>query len=53
MSGAERDQITLRVDLKGLVLERFLKLKDYYGITNDSELVRILISEEYRRKLEP
>jgi len=47
----QRDKITLRVDLKGVALNRFLALKEYYGLENDTELVRILISSEYQRKL--
>jgi len=49
MSADERSLITLRVNLKGSVLERFLILKEKYGIENDTELVRLLISNEHER----
>ena len=45
----KRDKIYLRVNLRGLILKRFLALKEYYGVENDTELVRILISQEYQR----
>ena len=44
------EKITLRVDLTGVALKRFKAIKDYYGLNADAELVRILISEEYRRR---
>ena len=44
-----RDAIYLRVNLKGLTLKRFLMLKQHYGLTNDTELVRLLISGEYQK----
>jgi len=49
MSTDDREIITLRVNLKGEVMERFLKLKEAYGIENDTELVRILVSQYYKR----
>ncbi len=30
-------------------MERFLVLKEKYGLENDTELIRILISREYER----
>lgn len=44
------EKMTLRVDLTGNALQRFKAIKLYYGLKADSELVRILISEEYRRR---
>lgn len=50
MSTDERGLITLRVNLKGTVQERFLALKEKYGVENDTELVRLLISKEHERE---
>jgi len=44
------EKLTLRVDLTGIALKRFKAIKDYYGLNADAELVRVLISEEYRRR---
>ena len=43
-------KLTLRVDLSEKASERFRALKEYYAVNADAELVRILISEEFRRK---
>ena len=50
MSENEHTTKTLRVDLKGVSLKRFRVLKEYYGVENDTELVRILISQEYQKR---
>jgi len=50
MSKDKREKITLRVDLKGVTLNRFLALKDRYGLENDTELIRLLVSQEYQRQ---
>jgi len=50
MSNDNRDKITLRVDLKGVTLKRFFTLKERYGLENDTELIRLLISQEYQRQ---
>ena len=50
MSGSnENKKLTLRVDLKGDSLTRFNALKERYGLNNDTELIRLLISQEYHR----
>jgi len=50
MSDDERTMITLRVNLKGITLKRFLMLKERYGLENDTELIRLLIGQEYQRQ---
>ena len=45
----QSEKITLRVDLKGEALTRFNALKERYGLNNDTELIRLLISQEYFR----
>jgi len=50
MSTDNREKITLRVDLRGITLKRFLTLKERYGLENDTELIRLLISQEYQRQ---
>ena len=44
-------KITLRVDLRGNALERLLALKEKYGLENDTELIRLLVSKEHERNL--
>lgn len=46
----ERDKITLQVDLRGISLKRFKALKEHFGLENDTELVRLLISQEYQKR---
>lgn len=48
----DREEIYLRANLKGATLRRFLQLKAYYGLDADTELIRVLINEEYRRRKE-
>jgi len=45
----EEERITLRVDLEGDIAKEFIYLKKIKGIKNNSELIRLLIAEEYRR----
>lgn len=47
---SENDKLTLRVDLRGVSIKRFKALKDRYGLENDTELIRLLIAEEYKRQ---
>ena len=42
--------MTIRIDLEGQLAERFVFLKERRGLKNNSELVRMLISEEYQRQ---
>ena len=38
----------LRVSLVDDLLQKIEKLKDYYGIKNTTELIRLLITEKHR-----
>ena len=46
----DKEVLQLKVNLKGLSRKRFLILRDRYGLENDTELVRLLISQEYQRQ---
>ena len=39
--------LDIRLTLKGKVRERFLALKDFKGLTNDTEVCRLIISEYF------
>jgi len=41
--------ISIRVDLSGELAKEFLFIKKRKGIKNNSELVRLLIAQEYQR----
>jgi len=43
-------KVTIRIDLEGKLAEYFVYLKERRGLKNNSELVRMLISEEYQRQ---
>jgi metal-responsive CopG/Arc/MetJ family transcriptional regulator len=43
------EKISIRVDLEGDLAKEFEYLKRVKGIKNNSELIRLLIAEEYRR----
>ena len=45
----KEEEIQIRLVLKGDLAKRFSYLKDRLGIHNNSELVRLLISQEYQR----
>lgn len=42
-------EILIRLVLKGEEVERFLTLKKIKGVQANTELLRVLISEEYQR----
>lgn len=42
-------KVSIRIDLTGDLAREFLYLKKRKGIKNNSELVRLLIAEEYQR----
>lgn len=46
---AKEEKVTIRIDLTGDLAKHFTYLKKVKGIVNNSELVRLLIAEEYRR----
>ena len=43
------EKVTIRIDLEGDLAKYFLYLKKRKGIKANSELVRMLIAEEYQR----
>ena len=43
-------KVTIRIDLEGKLADHFVYLKERRGLKNNSELVRMLISEEYQRQ---
>ena len=45
----KEEKVTIRIDLTGDLAKHFTYLKGVKGIKNNSELVRLLIAEEYRR----
>jgi len=45
----KRSKISIRLDLESNLADMFLALKEKTGIKSNTELVRILISQEYRR----
>jgi len=45
-NGSELIELRTRVD--AALLKKLEKLKDYYGVTENSEILRLLISEMYR-----
>jgi len=44
--------LNIRVELKGKVKERFLKIKEEIGYENNTEIIRYLINEYYKRLFE-
>jgi len=45
------DKVEIRITLEGEEAQKFLKLKAKYGVKKYAELVRILIEQEYQRKM--
>jgi len=46
------EKIEIRMTLDGAVAERFTWLKDRFGVRNNSEMLRLLISLVYRTEKE-
>lgn len=46
------EKIEIRITIHGRMAERFIWLKDRFGIKNNSELLRLLISLVYRTERE-
>jgi hypothetical protein len=46
---SKSDKIFIRLDLDGKIAENFEKLKEKWGIKNNTELCRLLIVREYER----
>jgi len=47
----EEGALTLRVDLKGDSAVEFLALKKHLGLSNNTEVIRHLISDAFKEKL--
>ncbi len=47
----ESDAVQLRLVLEGEAAKKFIMLKKKYGVLKNVELVRILIEQEYQRKI--
>jgi len=45
----EEDLKELRVVLEKEVFEKINKIREYHGIKNKTEIIRFLITKEYRR----
>lgn len=41
------EEINVRVEFIGEMAEKFKKVKDHLGVTNNTEVLRILINKEY------
>ena len=48
-SDKKKDKLSIRIDLEGELLEKFNFLRKHYSIFTATDLVRFLISQEYRR----
>jgi len=46
------EKIEIRITIRGRMAERFIWLKDRFGVKNNSELLRLLISLVYRSEKE-
>lgn len=45
--------LNVRVELRGELLEKFLKIQSHLGIESATEIMRYLIAEYYRKNIEP
>lgn len=45
---AEKDRSEIRVTLEEPYHERFEKLKEYFGILNNTEIIRFLVTKVWR-----
>jgi hypothetical protein len=44
------EKVTIRIDLEGELAKQFLELKKSRGVLANSEVIRMLIVEEFQRK---
>ena len=44
-----QSEIQVKMTLKGKAMERFLYLKEFYGLGYNAELIRFLIKQDYDR----
>ena len=47
-----QEKVTIRIDLEGDLAKQFLNLKKSRGVLASSELIRMLIVEEWNRRVE-
>ena len=47
-----QEKVTIRIDLEGELAKEFLNLKKSRGILANSELIRMLIVEEWNRRVQ-
>jgi len=40
--------IRIRLDLEGQIEQNFLKIKEYYGIHTNTDVMRLLITEKFK-----
>jgi len=40
--------IRIRLDLEGQIEQRFLKIKESYGLSANTDVMRLLITEKYK-----
>ena len=45
-------KVEIRVSLEGEFIEKIESIKNYYGIKNNTELIRLLITEKHREIIE-
>ncbi len=50
-SESEKDKSEIRVALEGKFHEKLEALKEYFGILNNTEIIRFLITKTYREVL--
>lgn len=41
------DESELRVRVNEIFYQRLERIKSYYGVKNDAEMIRVLVSEKY------
>jgi len=47
-----QEKVTIRIDLEGELAKQFLNLKKSRGVLASSELIRMLIVEEWNRRVQ-
>jgi len=45
--GQVLEEVTIRIAVKKDLAKKFNRIKEYYGLTHDTEVIRILVSEKY------
>ena len=48
---SQNEPLDMRLILKGMVKDRFLKIKQKLGLNNNTEVVRFLINNYYEEKI--